>query len=51
MTPRLIDVHTHVQFAAYENEIDDVIERALSDNIWLVNVGTQRDTSEAAGGP
>ena len=48
MTPKLIDVHTHVQFAAYENEIDDVIERALSDNIWLVNVGTQKNTSEAA---
>ena len=48
MTPRLIDVHTHVQFAAYENEIDNVIGRALSDNIWLVNVGTQRETSEAA---
>lgn len=48
MIPKLIDVHTHVQFAAYENEIDDVIERALSDNIWLVNVGTQKNTSEAA---
>ena len=48
MTPRLIDVHTHVQFAAYKDEVSDVIERALSDNIWLVNVGTQRDTSEAA---
>jgi len=46
--PKLIDVHTHVQFAAYENEIGDVIGRALSGNIWLVNVGTQRNTSEAA---
>jgi len=46
--PKLIDVHTHVQFAAYENEIDNVIERALSGNIWLVNVGTQKNTSEAA---
>jgi len=46
--PKLIDVHTHVQFAAYENEMDDVIKRAREEDIWLVNVGTQKDTSETA---
>jgi len=46
--PKLIDVHTHVHFAAYKDDMRDVINRALSDDIWVVNVGTQQDTSEAA---
>jgi TatD DNase family protein len=42
------DVHTHVHFAAYENDSDEVIRRALEADVWLVNVGTQRDTSAGA---
>jgi len=45
--PKLIDVHTHVHFSAYENDMRDVISRALAQDIWMVSVGTQRDTSEA----
>lgn len=47
-TPLLFDVHAHTQFAAYENETDTVIKRALDAGVWLVNVGTQRDTSASA---
>lgn len=46
--PRLIDSHTHVQFAAYKDDAEAVIERALREGIWMVNVGTQRDTSAKA---
>ena len=46
--PRLIDAHTHVQFAAYENDRDAVIRRAIDAGIWMINVGTQKDTSRAA---
>lgn len=46
--PRLFDVHTHAHFAAYGDEYKDVIDRALADDTWLVNVGTQRDTSAKA---
>src|SRR3989344_7133362 len=45
--PKLVDVHSHVQFAAYGGEGDAVIKRALDENIWIVNVGTQKDTSWA----
>lgn len=45
MKPRLIDVHTHMQFAEFDNDKDAVIRRALDAGIWLINVGTQRDTS------
>lgn len=44
----LFDVHTHVQFAAYDEDRDAVIERALDAGVWMVNIGTQRDTSAAA---
>ena len=42
------DAHTHVQFAAFENDWKEVIDRALAENTWLINVGTQRDTSRRA---
>ncbi len=42
------DAHTHVQFAAFEEDRKDVIDRALGNNVWIVNVGTQRDTSKKA---
>lgn len=45
MPPRLIDVHTHTHFAAYKDDKDEVIKRALAAGIWLINVGTQKDTS------
>lgn len=46
--PKLIDVHTHTQFAAYKEDKDAVIKRALDAGIWLINVGTQKDTSQDA---
>lgn len=46
--PYLVDVHTHTQFAAFKDDQDAVIHRALDAGVWMVNVGTQRDTSAAA---
>src|SRR3989344_836314 len=48
MPPKLFDIHTHVQFAAFSEDADIVIRRALDAGIWMVNVGTQRDTSQKA---
>jgi len=47
-TPLLIDVHTHTQFAAFREDQDAVIQRALDAGVWMINVGTQHDTSAAA---
>lgn len=44
----LIDTHAHVNFAAYKDDADKVIRRALEKNIWLVNVGSQYSTSARA---
>lgn len=45
---RLFDVHTHVQFAAFKEDGEAVIRRALDNNVWLINVGTQQNTSAQA---
>ncbi len=43
--PKYFDVHTHIQFAAFAGDSKEVIERALAEDIWILNVGTQKDTS------
>jgi len=45
---KFFDAHTHVQFAAYDEDRKEVIERALKANVSMINVGTQADTSGAA---
>ena len=45
---RFFDTHTHVNFNAFRNDWQETIERALKDNIWLVNVGSQSTTSKRA---
>ncbi|MDP3769533.1 MAG: TatD family hydrolase [Candidatus Sungbacteria bacterium] len=47
-TPILFDVHTHIQFSAFAQDHDAVIGRARNTGIWMINVGTQRDTSRDA---
>ncbi|MBI3952793.1 MAG: TatD family hydrolase [Candidatus Doudnabacteria bacterium] len=54
----LIDTHTHVNFASFsakggsassgKNDQDEVIKRALDEGTWMINVGTQIDTSKSA---
>lgn len=48
LLPKLFDVHTHTQFAAFREDQDVVIQRALDAGVWMINVGTQRDTSKSA---
>jgi TatD DNase family protein len=46
--PKFFDAHTHVQFGAFDADRDAVVARALAAGVWMVNVGTQVDTSRAA---
>ena len=48
MDPKYIDIHSHLQFAAFDNDREKVLERALESELWMINVGTQYDTSLAA---
>ena len=42
----LIDTHSHINFNAYKNDAEEVIKRTLANDTWMINVGTQKDTSE-----
>ncbi|HCX27793.1 MAG TPA: hydrolase TatD [Candidatus Portnoybacteria bacterium] len=44
----LIDTHAHVNFVAYKEDGDEVVKRTLAEDVWLINVGAQEDTSRRA---
>ena len=48
MDPKYFDVHSHVNFKAYDEDRDEVITRALDAGVYMMNVGTQQDTSRDA---
>jgi TatD DNase family protein len=43
-----LDAHTHVQFSGYDADRAAVVARAHEVDIYMINVGTQRDTSRRA---
>ncbi len=46
--PDYIDIHSHVNFEAFKDDRDEVVKRALDNKTWMINVGTQMDTSKSA---
>ena len=46
--PKYIDIHCHVNFKLFDGDREEVIRRALDNDTWLFNVGTQVDTSKKA---
>lgn len=44
----LIDTHAHVNFKDYKDDGDEVVKRALQNDVWLINVGAEQDTSRRA---
>lgn len=46
--PKYIDIHSHTNFALFDEDRTGVINRALDNKTWLINIGTQFDTSERA---
>lgn len=45
---RYIDIHTHVNLAAFKDDWREVCDRALEAGVALMNVGTQQDTAKRA---
>ncbi len=45
MQPNYFDVHAHVNFKAYDQDRDETIKRSLDEGVFMMNVGTQQDTS------
>ena len=46
--PKYIDIHSHVNFKTFDVDRDEVIRRALDNDTWVINIGTQFDTSKYA---
>jgi len=44
----LIDTHAHLNFVAFNKDREEIIKRCLDDNIWIINVGTNFETSKKA---
>ncbi len=44
----LIDTHAHINFVAFKDDGDEVTKRCLAENIWMINVGSQSETSKRA---
>jgi len=44
----LIDTHAHLNFAAFEKDVKKIIQRSVENDVWMINVGTQYNTSERA---
>ncbi|MBI2415358.1 MAG: TatD family hydrolase [Candidatus Kerfeldbacteria bacterium] len=42
----VIDTHTHVNFQPFANDAEAVIQRALDQQVQLINVGTQWESSQ-----
>jgi TatD DNase family protein len=48
MIPEFVDVHSHLNFSAFDADRDATVKRALDSGVWMMNVGTQFDTSKKA---
>ncbi|MFA6042617.1 MAG: TatD family hydrolase [Patescibacteria group bacterium] len=44
----LIDTHCHLNFNAYKDDLDQVIERTLAAGMRVINIGSQSTTSQRA---
>lgn len=44
----LIDTHAHLNFAAFKADLDETIKKSLGNKVWLINVGTNYQTSKKA---
>ena len=43
-----VDTHAHLNFAAFDKDRKEVIERCLGNNVWVINIGTNFETSKKA---
>jgi TatD DNase family protein len=46
--PKYIDIHSHINLNAFKGDYKEVIQRSLDSDTWVINVGTQLDTSRRA---
>ena len=48
MRPVYFDTHTHTHFSAFDNDRDEVIKKAFDAGVWMINIGSNTETSKGA---
>ncbi len=48
MKPHLFDIHSHLNFKDFDIDKEEVIQRALDAGIWMINVGSDYESSKKA---
>ncbi len=48
MTPRYFDIHSHVTFKDYDQDLPEVLSRMEADGVYTMTVGVDKATSEEA---
>lgn len=46
--PTYIDIHAHTNFSIFDMDRAETVKRALDAGVWMINIGTQQDTSKKA---
>jgi len=46
--PQLIDIHGHIQFSAFKDDADEVIQRAINSGVYIIAPSSQLSTSKRA---
>ncbi len=46
LMPRYFDIHSHVTFKDYDQDLEEVLARMRDEEIWTLTVGTDKQTSE-----
>ena len=44
----LIDTHSHLNFSDYDKDRDELINKCLDNNVWMINIGTDYESSKKA---
>jgi TatD DNase family protein len=44
----LVDTHSHLNFAAFNKDREEVIKKCFENNVWMINIGTNYETSKKA---
>jgi TatD DNase family protein len=44
----LIDTHAHLNFPAFDKDRNKIIEKCLENDLWLINIGSNYETSKRA---
>jgi TatD DNase family protein len=48
MKPAYVDIHSHITFKDYDQDLEEVLQRMRDENVWTITVGVDKSTSEEA---